>query len=247
MRQNKWYGTIRSIVITQFKTLRKGRENKAEALVKIILGFLLIGSLQNLVAGNIGDPTTLREITDTFSGYMYAYDGNFGSYGDVQSWSIYAGSQGLPGLDLNVTGHQITPVLLDPNGWVIIGIGATKTVKDPGLYNFNFDLVAGSDAVTPGMTFGWFDGSDTSTNQGTISFDRAATTTGYRVFNRAPFPTVGTGYTTEEDFTGPNQPNGWEGGRIYSVQFDPVAELPEPASLAMFLGGFALLAALRRR
>jgi hypothetical protein len=215
--------------------------------VRIILGFLLIGSLQSLVAGNIGDPTTLREITDTFSGYMYAYDGIFGSYGVVESWWIYAGSQNLVGLDLNVTGHQITPVLLDPNGWVILGIGATQTVSGPGLYNFAFDVAAGSNAVSPGMTFGWFDGSSTSINQGTISFDRAAVSTGYRVFYQAPFPTVGAGYTTQEDFTGPNQPNGWEGGRIYSVQFDPVAELPEPASLATFLGGFALLAALRRR
>jgi hypothetical protein len=215
--------------------------------VKIILGFLLIGSLQNLVAGNIGDPPILREITDTFSGYMYAYDGTFGSYGNVESWSIYAGSENLIGLDLNVTGHKITPVLLDPNGWVIIGIGATQTVTGPGLYNFAFDVAAGSAAVSPGMTFGWFDGSATSTNQGTISFDRAAVSTGYSVFKEALFPTVGTGYTTMEDFTGANQPNGWTGGRIYSVQFDPVAELPEPASMAMFLGGFALLAALRRR
>ena len=241
VRQNK------ELVITQLIKLKKGSRNRAEAIVKIILGFLLIGSLQTLVAGNIGDPPILREITDTFSGYMYAYDGTFGSYGDVKTWSIYAGSENLIGLDLNVTGHKITPVLLDPNGWVIIGIGATQTVSGPGLYNFAFDVAAGSAAVTPGMTFGWFDGSATSTNPGTISFDRAATSTGYSVFKEALFPTVGTGYTTMEDFTGANQPNGWQGGRIYSVEFDPVAELPEPASLAMFLGGFALLAALRRR
>lgn len=212
--------------------------------MKLILGFLLIGSFQTIAAGNIGDPTVLREITDTFSGYLFAYDGNFGTYGVVNSWSIYAGSENA---NLDVTGHQITPVLIDPNGWIITGIGATETVKGPGVYTFDFDLIAGSAAVSPNITFGWFDGSSASSNQGTISFDRATTSTGVRFFSQAIFPTVGAAYTTQHDFTGADDPNGWNGGRIYSVQFDPPDEVPEPASLAMFLGGFALIAALRRR
>lgn len=213
--------------------------------MKIIWIFLLIGSFQAITAGNIGNPTIDREITDTFSGYLYAYDGTFGSYGVVDTWSIYAGSDNP---NLLVPGHQITPVLIDPNGWIIVGIGATETVEAPGVYTFDFDLVSGTDVVTPNLTFGWYDGSSTSANQGTISFDRATTDVGVRDFTAPIFPTVGAAYTTQTDFTGANDPNGWNGGRIYSVQFDPPDNrLPEPASLATFLGGFALIACLRRR
>jgi hypothetical protein len=214
--------------------------------MKFIYTFLLCGSLQVMMAGNIGSPTIDREMTDTFAGYLFAYDGNFGSYGTVDTWSIYAGSADLA--NLPVTGHEITPVLIDPNGWVITGVGATQTVTGPGLYAFDFDLVSGTAAVTPDMTFGWYDGSATSTNQGTISFDRATTAVGVRDFTQPIFPTVGASYTTYSDFTGANVPGDWTGGRVYSVQFDPPEEqLPEPASLAMFLGGFALIACLRRR
>jgi PEP-CTERM motif-containing protein len=213
--------------------------------VKFIYAFLLCGSFQVMLAGNIGDPTINREMTDTFSGYLYAYDGTFGANGVVDTWSIYAGSNDLQ--NLPVTGHQITPVLIDPNGWVITGIGATQTVSGPGLYNFDFDLVSGTAAVSPNLTFGWYDGSATSANQGTISFDRSATAVGVRDFTQPVFPTVGTSYTTFSDFTGANVPNDWTGGRVYSVQFDPPEDIPEPASYATFLGGFALLACLRRR
>src|SRR5260370_1751208 len=133
------------------------------------------------MAGNIDHPTINREITDTFSGYLYAYDGTFGAYGVVDSWAIYAGSNNS---NLQVAGHQITPVVMDPNGWVITGIGATQTVSGPGLYNFSFDLISGSAAVNPSLTFGWFDGSSTTSNQGTISFDRATTSVGVRDFTQ---------------------------------------------------------------
>jgi hypothetical protein len=197
------------------------------------------------MAGNIGNPPIDREITDTFAGYLFAYDGTFGSYGTVESWTIYAGSNDLQ--NLPVDGHQVTPVLIDPNGWVITGIGATQTVSGPGLYTFNFDPVSGSADVNPNLTFGWYDGSASSTNKGTISFDRAATAVGVRVFAQPVFPTLGASYTTQSDFTGANEPDGWMGARIYSVQFDPPEDLPEPATLATFLGGFALIACLRRR
>jgi hypothetical protein len=242
MRHYKWCSKIFSIIacLKSIKAI-----NGTEGLVKFIYAFLLCGSFQVMLAGNIGNPTVDREMTDTFAGYLYAYDGTFGTYGTVDSWSIYAGSNDLQYLP--VTGHQITPVLIDPNGWVITGIGATQTVSGPGLYTFAFDLVSGTAAVNPNMTFGWYDGSASSTNQGTISFDRSATAVGVRDFKQPIFPTVGAVYTTQEDFTGANQPDGWDGGRVYSVQFDPPEDLPEPASFATFLGGFALLACLRRR
>src|ERR1700676_3596402 len=103
-------------------------------LVKVIYAFLLIGSLQGMAAGVIGDPPVLREITDTFSGYLFAYDGNFATDGTVSNWSFYAGSANP---DADVAGHELTPVIMDqtdPGGWVITGIGTTRTVLAAGFY-----------------------------------------------------------------------------------------------------------------
>src|SRR5208337_3851352 len=106
-------------------------------------------------------------------------DGSFGAVGDVLTWSFDAGSTaGLP-----VAGHQITPVILDtttPGGWTVTGIGATETISGPGVYTFSFSLVSGSNMVGPNMTFGWYDGSATAANPGTISFDRTSTAIGFR-------------------------------------------------------------------
>ena len=157
--------------------------------MKVIYTLLLMGSLQGTVAGVIGDPTVLREITDTFSGYLFAYDGNFGTDGIVTDWSFFAGSNG----PTDVAGHQITPVIMDqsgPDGWVITGIGTTRTVTAAGFYAFSFGLVTGSDLAGPTRTFGWYDGSSTSQNQGTISFDRADTAVGVRDFWYDGFPTL---------------------------------------------------------
>jgi hypothetical protein len=220
-----------------------------EIRVKVIYAFLLMGSLQGMSAGVIGDPPLLREITDTFSGYLFAYDGNFAIDGTVSNWSFYAGSV-YPNLD--VAGHQLTPVIMDqtdPGGWTITGIGTTRTVLAAGFYTFSFDLVAGSDITSPNRTFGWYDGSATSQNQGTISFDRATTSIGVRDFLFDGFPVVNQSYVTKNDFTGANDPLGWAGGRVYSVEFappDPLAS-PEPSTLVMLAGGFAILSWLRRR
>jgi hypothetical protein len=216
--------------------------------LKVICAFLLMGSLQGIAAGVIGDPPVLRETTDTFSGYLFAYDGNFALDGLVTSWSFYAGSAS----NADVAGHQLTPVIMDqsdPDGWVITGIGATRTVLAAGFYAFSFDLVSGSDMAGPTRTFGWYDGSATSQNQGTISFDRADTSVGVRDFWYDGFPVLNKAYVTKNDFTGANDPFGWAGGRIYSVQFDPPDPVanPEPSTLGMLTGGFAILVWLRRR
>jgi hypothetical protein len=216
--------------------------------LKVICAFLLMGSLQRMAAGVIGDTPVLRDMTDNFSGYLFAYDGNFGVAGLVSSWTFYAGSIN----NGDIAGHQITPVIMDqsgPDGWVITGIGTTRTALAAGFYAFSFDLVSGSDLAGPTKTFGWYDGSATSQNQGTISFDRADTAVGVRDFWYDGFPTLNKGYVTKNDFTGANDPFGWAGGRIYSVQFDPPDAVPnpEPSTLAMLAGGFTILAWLRRR
>jgi hypothetical protein len=74
-----------------------------EAGLKFVYAFLLIGSIQGIHAGVIGDLLIQRQTTDTAAGFLYAYDGNFGTVGDVLTWSFYAGTGG----------HQITPIILD--------------------------------------------------------------------------------------------------------------------------------------
>lgn len=212
--------------------------------MRLACAFLLLGSLQGVTAGVIGDPLISREITDSASGYLYAYDGTFGTAGSVLSWSIYAGSNSSTS---QVAGHQITPVILDPNGWAIVGIGATQTIPAAGVYTFDFDLVSGTDTIGPDLTFGWYDGSSTDPNAGSISFDRATTAVGFRDFQNPAFPVAGTTYVTQYDFTGANDGTNWTAGRIYSVQFDTGTEASEPPSVAMFAGVFLIVAWKRFR
>jgi hypothetical protein len=213
--------------------------------VRIIYAFLLFGSIQAITAGTVGNPLITRSATDTASGYLYAYDGSFGAVGDVLTWSFDAGSSMS-----NVAGHKITPVIWNPSapgGWTITGIGATETISGPGVYTFSFDLVSGTNMVGPNFTFGWYDGSATAPNQGSISFDRATTAIGVRDFGSAGFPLLGNSYVTRSDFTGANDGTSWTGGRVYSVQFDPPTDAPEPSSWAMILAGTLTIIAFRQR
>jgi hypothetical protein len=217
-----------------------------EVSVKFFYVFLLIGSMQGINAGIVGDPVIQREATDNAAGLLYAYDGTFGTAGNVLNWSFYAGAT-LTTRD--ISGQQITPVLLDqstPGGWTVTGIGTTQTISGPGLYTFNFDLVSGSTAVGPTVTFGWYDGSATASNQGTVSFDRATTATGFSDFLSLGLPVLGTAYAVDSDFTGANDGTSWTGGRIYSIQFDslnsdPPSNAPEPSTLAMMFAGAGAL------
>jgi hypothetical protein len=213
--------------------------------VRIVYAFLLIGSMQAITAGIVGNPLIPRGATDTASGYLFAYDGTFGAAGNVLTWSFAAGSTS----NSNVAGHQITPMILDPTtpgGWTVTGIGATQTVSGPGVYTFSFSLVSGSDMVGPTTTFGWYDGFARAANPGTISFDRTTTAVGFRDFMSPQFPVLGKAYATSSDFTGANDGTSWTGGRIYSVQFDPPSDAPEPSSWAMILGGALTMIAFRR-
>ncbi len=94
------------------------------------------------------------------------------------------------------------------------------------MYKFSFSLVAGSNMVGPNMTFGWYDGSATAINPGTISYDRTTTAIGFRDFISPQFPLLGKAYATSSDFTGANDGTSWTGGRIYSVQFATAVGVP---------------------
>ncbi len=215
--------------------------------MRIIYAFFLLGSIQAIIAGDVGYPLITRGATDTAVGYMFAYDGTFGAAGNVLTWSFDSAATSSTS---QVAGHQITPFLMDPTtagGWTITGIGATETVSGPGIYTFSFSLVSGSNMVSPNMTFGWYDGSATTANQGTIAFDRTTTSVGFRDFSNPQPPVLGQAYATMADFTGANDGTSWTGGRVYSVEFDPPSETPEPSSWTMILGGFFTVVVLRRR
>ena len=77
-----------------------------EAGLKFVYAFLLIGSIQGIHAGVIGDLLIQRQTTDTAAGFLYAYDGNFGTVGDVLTWSFYAGTGRTPH-------HTDNPGLID--------------------------------------------------------------------------------------------------------------------------------------
>ncbi len=214
--------------------------------MRIVCTLLLMGSLQLMRANTIiGAPVISREITDNFSGYLFAYDAAFTDTTTITNWSFFAGSANGG----NVVGHQITPVIMDqtdPNDWVITGIGTSRTVLAAGVNSFGFGLVSGINLLGPKLTFGWYDGSATSQNQGTISFDRATTTIGVRDFTVPQFPVLGMAYKTQNDFTGANDGTSWSGGRIYSFQFE-LEEAPEPSTFGLIAGGLAIVACLRRR
>ena len=75
----------------------------------------------------IGAPVISREVTDTFSGYLFAYDSAYDSSSTVSNWSFYAGSANGG----SVVGHELTPVIMDqsdPDNWVITGVGTSRTV-----------------------------------------------------------------------------------------------------------------------
>jgi len=214
--------------------------------VRIVCTLLLMGSLQVMRANTIiGAPLISREVTDTFSGYLFAYNADFIDNSTIASWSFYAGS--LNGG--NVIGHEITPVIMDqtdPNDWVITAVGTNRTVLATGINSFSFSVVSEVNFLGPKRAFGWYDGSATSQNQGTISFDRATTAIGVRDFTLPQFPTLNMTYQTKNNFTGANDGTDWSGGRIYSIQFE-LEEAPEPSTFLLFAGGLAIVACLRPR
>ncbi|CAB5080406.1 hypothetical protein D3OALGB2SA_510, partial [Olavius algarvensis associated proteobacterium Delta 3] len=71
--------------------------------------------------------------------------------------------------------RNLTPVIFreaDEGRFQIVGIGASVHVLPNSPQQFYFDLVAGSDAVGPGLYFGWYDGATgAGDNAGTIPYN----------------------------------------------------------------------------
>ncbi|MFT5526743.1 MAG: hypothetical protein ACI9HK_004723, partial [Pirellulaceae bacterium] len=116
------------------------------------------------VAGEtIGNPIVSRAGPDGANGSIFVSDGNpFTQTGPLTSWSMYSDNT-----------LQITPLILElvGGGYIIRGIGTTRTSDGSGAQSFDFGLVGGSDAVGSGYYFGWKDGSNGGNNTGVFPFD----------------------------------------------------------------------------
>jgi uncharacterized protein (TIGR03382 family) len=102
------------------------------------------------------------------------HDGAVGSIFVNSESFVHAGGQaGAWGFfDNDFAGRQITPLLLTKAGaqWEILGVGTTRTSDASGAQNFDFGLVAGSDATGPGVFLGWKDGGQGTNNAGVAEY-----------------------------------------------------------------------------
>jgi len=78
----------------------------------------------------------------------------FPATGTLTTWSLNAAPSSI--------GRSITPLLLQrqpDNSYIIFGVGESRIIAQAGSSQFTFSLKLGSDAVGPGIFFGWRDDS----------------------------------------------------------------------------------------
>jgi PEP-CTERM motif len=215
-----------------------------------VLGSTLLGAFvlaPSALADTIGSPPVSAPNIDSAVGTSFAFLGSFASAGEtVVSWSFFSGSPG----------NLITPLILaqtSPNVWQVTGIGTTQ-VAGSGLQSFSFGLVSGSDITGLNSTFGWFDGGNGSTNNGSIEY---SCTSAYAGPCAGPAPVPG---ANSEWFnlglaappvvgnsSGPDPTYGFL-TRTYSVQFTATTAVPEPSALLLLGSGLtAVIGATRRK
>ena len=203
------------------------------------LGLMVLG-VGFVSADTIGNPVIERTYIDTCDGCSFALDAPLApGSGALLSWSFYA----------DTTGRSITPILYTLTGgnFVIVGIGATRTVTTLGVNTDPFGLVAGTDAVTgSNFYFGYRDGGASlgSGNPGTVSISDSATgTLMYYFGNGLPSPeNVGIA-------VGQTMVLGSVGGGILSRNYSISATtaVPEPATIAFTGLGLLAVGLLGRR
>ncbi|MCU0979306.1 MAG: PA14 domain-containing protein, partial [Pirellulaceae bacterium] len=114
----------------------------------------------------VGGDLFVASFVDSSTGGMYVGPA-FSDSGRAIRWSAFGGNFTAG------TTRDVTPVIFELNaeGWyVITGIGTTRTLRPNEGREFDFGLVAGSDAVGSGYFLGWKDGSPTADNAGAIGY-----------------------------------------------------------------------------
>lgn len=199
----------------------------------------------------IGDDLINRGSNDGASGQVYIYNGDFGTDGVATTFSFFDDDNFAPD-------RLLTPLLFEKTSgtdFILKGIGTTRTSTESGIQSSSFGLIAGTDVVTSGYTFGFTDralswnGSNVvngSQNAGVVDFNGGGNwyftpTQTFDIELGKLFRVAGT--------TGGNEVRLYEfGTRTYSAQI--TAEVvPEPTTIALLgigLAGFAGIAVRRR-
>ncbi len=228
--------------------------------VRLVLLFsvVFVLSLSQGGATTIGSSTTNRSFTDSASGQVYIYTGDFFQPGDVVtgfSWfgSVFSGTRDL------------TPLLFQDNGGVftVVAIGNPETVSGGGgLQSFSFGLQAGTNVAGTNYTFGFVTGLADSTgtltasSPGSIKFnstvDAGAGVSGGGSTNDWVFtPTdpginvaVGTSFGGNGTFALNSGVGSFQTDRTYSAQAS--SGVAEPGTFSLITGAGLVLAGLFR-
>ena len=113
---------------------------------------------------SVGNTLVAQPNVDGASGSVFVAE-QFTTTGRVTGWSVYGGV-------FSGTRH-VTPLILKATvagRYEITGICKAQEIVKDRPQEFAFDLVSGSDSAGPSYYLGWYDGSATADNQGSIGF-----------------------------------------------------------------------------
>jgi len=217
-----------------------------------VLAISLTFAAESFAAVVIGNTTTDRGTTDSFSGQIFMLNAGLNSLVGQQlgSWSFFN----------NNNTNAVTPLLLEDMGggsFAIRGIGSTIVGNASGVQGGPFSLVSGTAIIGPNYFAGYYDGSwngvSAIPNPGGVEFnsvddpgvpgqiDSLGTLWTHVVPDCTDNPAnIGIGVLNSRDTVhGPAVD-----GRHYSVNFTAIP-IPEPAATG--LAALAGLALIRRR
>ena len=101
---------------------------------------------------------------DLARGGVFVLDDPFEKEAKLSAWRYYSSSG-------TARGNSLTPLLFRKTNlgqYEVVGRGKTRINQTAGTHEHAFDLVSGTDQVTPGVRFGWWDGGDDRINAGSI-------------------------------------------------------------------------------
>ena len=214
----------------------------ATLVAPAVISMALLGGVSSAQAApvTIGNPLVVGSFKD-LAATTYVSEISFGvaaTGAELSTWSIFAHS--------GTVGRNITPLLLELVGganYALRAIGQTHTIASTGVNTgFAFNVHEGSAAITgSNFFFGWKDGTQTSANQGVISFGGGASLTVLALTGNPTQNITGTDIGSSLEF------GKFLGNRSYAFQATATAAVPEPGMLAVFGLGLIGLGLARRR